>query len=160
MSIIKPIFLRKTQQLYKKPAKLLGMDETDEKILSALGEDARLSNIELAEKLGISEGTVRNRVQKLVEGRVIRRFTVELSTGAAFTAFTLIEAAPNLASQKLVKRLKAIKGVRRVFELAGGTDFMAEIVVDSALACNEVLDGLRAIPGIRKTETLTVLRIN
>ncbi|VVC71800.1 HTH-type transcriptional regulator LysM [uncultured archaeon] len=136
------------------------MDETDLKILAVLGDNARLSNIELAEKLGISEGTVRNRIQKLVEEKAIRRFTVELSTGAAFTAYTLIEANPNHSGQKLVKKLKDIKGVRRVFELAGNIDFMAEIVTESALSCNETLDRVRAIPGVRKTETLTVLRIN
>ncbi|MDD5317920.1 MAG: Lrp/AsnC family transcriptional regulator [Candidatus ainarchaeum sp.] len=136
------------------------MDETDEEILSALSENSRLPNIELAQKLGISEGTVRNRIQRMVEGKAIRRFTVELSTGAAFTAFTLIEAEPNASPKKLVSKLKSVKGVRRVFELAGNIDFMAEIVTGSALSCNETLDAVRAIPGVRKTETLTVLRIN
>jgi len=133
------------------------MDETGERIIAALTRDARLSNIELADELGISEGTVRNRVQKMVADKTIRRFTVELSTGAAFTGFSLIETAPN--AKNVAKKLKKVRGVRRVFELAGAIDFMAEIVTDSALACNETLDGIRAIPGVRKTETLTVLRI-
>mgnify|MGYP003870318055 CR=1 FL=1 len=57
------------------------MDDLDREILGLLRRDARTPYTEIAEKVGTSEGTVRNRVQHLVEEGVIERFTVATRTG-------------------------------------------------------------------------------
>jgi len=54
------------------------MDSTDMKILSILQDDSRKSFVELAEELGLSETAVRNRVSRLIEKGVIKRFTIQL----------------------------------------------------------------------------------
>ena len=136
------------------------MDKTDFRIISELERNARLSNTEIARKLKISEGTVRNRIQNMVKSKEIRRFTVELSTKAAFKAFTLVQTASDKTAKAVVKKIKAVPGVRRVFELAGKTDFMVELVTQSAEDANIALDDIRVVPGVKSTESLVVLRIN
>ena len=57
------------------------MDELDREILSILRKDARTPYTEIADEVGTSEGTVRNRVEQLVDDGVIERFTVATRTG-------------------------------------------------------------------------------
>ena len=47
------------------------LDQTDKKIIQLLGADARMSNNQMAKAIGVTEGTVRNRIQKLIKNRVI-----------------------------------------------------------------------------------------
>ncbi|MEM3148398.1 MAG: winged helix-turn-helix transcriptional regulator, partial [Candidatus Jordarchaeales archaeon] len=54
------------------------VDEIDRKILSILLDDGRKSFNEISLMVGVSTGTVANRVRKLIERGVIKRFTVEL----------------------------------------------------------------------------------
>lgn len=136
------------------------MDETDSRIMLELQKNSRQSNTEIAKKLGFSEATVRKRIQKMIKSRTISRFTIEVSTKTAFTAFTLISTEPQKKSGKLVEELARISGVKRIFELAGKTDYMAEINSANAEAFNDVIDRIRQTAGISNTESLVVLRIH
>ena len=57
------------------------MDELDREILDILRQDARTPYTEIADEVGTSEGTIRNRVESMVEAGVIKRFTVATRTG-------------------------------------------------------------------------------
>ena len=48
------------------------LDQTDKKIIQLLGADARMSNNQMAKVIGVTEGTVRNRIQKLIQNKVIK----------------------------------------------------------------------------------------
>ena len=48
------------------------LDQTDKKIIQLLGADARMSNNQMAKVIGVTEGTVRNRIQKLIKNKVIK----------------------------------------------------------------------------------------
>ena len=50
----------------------MALDELDGKLIAMLQDDGRASNIELAKRIGVSEGTVRRRFRNLVEDKVIR----------------------------------------------------------------------------------------
>jgi len=52
--------------------------EIDDKILNYLSENARATYREIAEKLNISESTVRNRILKLIKNKTIEKFSVKL----------------------------------------------------------------------------------
>ncbi len=57
------------------------VDEIDEKLIEILQKDSRTPNTEVAEKLDISEASVRNRIKDLQERNVIKKFTVEVDPG-------------------------------------------------------------------------------
>lgn len=72
-----------------------GVDEIDRKILSILLNEGRKSFNEISLMVGVSTGTVANRIKRLIEKGVIKRFTVELDwrkLGFDLFAILLIEA--------------------------------------------------------------------
>lgn len=129
------------------------------RIIRELEQDSRLSNIEVASRIGVSEGTVRKRLQKLIQQGIIKRFTLELSTKAGFTAFTLVRTDPNEPTERIVPKLSKITGVKRVFDLAGKIDYLVEIVAESPHEFNEVIEKIRRMQGVDSTESLVVLNI-
>ncbi len=54
------------------------MDKIDEKILNLLKVNSRIPFVDIANKLGISEGTIRARVKKLIKSNSLR-FTIDYS---------------------------------------------------------------------------------
>ena len=69
------------------------IDATDAKILTALGEDGRRSYAEVGAEVGLSTAAVHERVKKMLERGVIRRFSISvdpLTVNLNFTAFVAI----------------------------------------------------------------------
>jgi len=50
----------------------IALDELDERIIERLGHDARVSNREIGREFGLTEGTIRARVKRLLDNKVIR----------------------------------------------------------------------------------------
>jgi DNA-binding Lrp family transcriptional regulator len=59
------------------------MDSTDVKLISLLRENARMPVAKMALQLGVSRATVQNRIDKLIEERVLLGFTVRTTPEAA-----------------------------------------------------------------------------
>ncbi|MGP8337171.1 MAG: Lrp/AsnC family transcriptional regulator [Methanosarcinaceae archaeon] len=56
----------------------LAIDEISIKIIRILCEDARISNVDIAKKVGVSEGTVRRRIAEMIENEIIDGFILLL----------------------------------------------------------------------------------
>jgi len=129
------------------------MDSTDEEILEILEEDGRISFTEVAEKVDVSEGTVRNRVEKMQETGVIEKFTVETSTESS-KAVVMVELETGRDIEKVLKGFpKAIT----ILEVAGDYDLVLRIERKSNREINSLLDSIRSISGVKDTETYMVL---
>jgi Lrp/AsnC family transcriptional regulator, regulator for asnA, asnC and gidA len=78
-------------------------DSVDESIMSLLREDGRLSNREVARRLDVSEGTVRQRLRKLEDGHAIRMGVVvdPLKLGLKFGATVLLTVEPRCVEDVL-----------------------------------------------------------
>ena len=129
------------------------MDSTDEKILKILEEDGRISFIEVAEKVDVSEGTVRNRVEKMQENGAIENFTVETSTDGA-KAVVMVELETGREIEKLLKDFPANI---QILEVAGEYDLVLRIERKSSQDINRLLDSIRTVSGVEDTETYMVL---
>lgn len=126
------------------------MDERDWKIVKLLNGNARMSNIEIATHLGISEGTVRHRIQKLLNDGVIRNFTVSLGSGA-FTSIILVKVDPEDSAGVL---LKLRSRFNEIYEFSGSYDFSVRIIAQNLDEINKAADVIRSIEGVRETDTL------
>jgi len=134
------------------------VDEIDEKILRLLEENSRMSYVEIGRNVGLSEGAVRNRVQALVSEGVIRRFTVEKSTVHGVRALTMIAVDPGTPTYEVSKRVNSLAGVERIYEVTGEDDIVMVSSGSSIEAINKVIEDVRKIEGVEKTNTIIVLR--
>lgn len=105
------------------------MDDLDRDIIEILRRDARTPYTEIAEDLGISEGTVRNRVDRLIDDGVIERFTVTTRTGN-LRAMIEIDVAVDVDTNDLSARLADWDHVEFVWQVGGDRDVV--LVVDAA----------------------------
>ena len=56
------------------------IDKLDKRIIDILRKDSRCPFVEIAEKLGVSEGTIRSRVRKMTDEGIIKGFTIRTSS--------------------------------------------------------------------------------
>lgn len=136
------------------------MNVTDKNILDELKKNGRETNKKIANTLKLSEGTIRNRIKKLTNAGVIKRFTVDLNTNRGFMAFVLIECNPSNPTADVVKKLIKKNDIASIFETTGRWDIILKVDTDSAASFNEIIESVRLIDGVEDTETITVLKIN
>jgi DNA-binding Lrp family transcriptional regulator len=129
------------------------MDEKDRKILDILKEDGRESYTEIAEEVGVSEGTVRNRVERMQENDVIEKFTVETSSRGT-SAVIMVELE---TGKDIENTLEAFPEDIEIMEVAGKYDLVLRVQREENSQINSMLDEIRSIEGIKETETYMVL---
>lgn len=130
------------------------MDKTDEKILDELKEDARVSFTYIADEIGVSEGTVRNRVRDMQDEGVIRKFTVETREKDS-KAIVMIEVSTDTSTRDIVEGFPEDMEVN---EVAGDYDLVAVFDRGSPEELNDDIDKIRDLDGVKGTKTYTVLR--
>ena len=135
------------------------MDSTDQKLLALLRQDARTTVATLATKLGVSRGTVTNRVKKLEDEGVITGYTVRLrpdSQPQEISAWMSITVDGN-QTRAVVANLLGEPGVAALHDTNGRWDLLAELRAESTTELSKVLDRVRLIKGIANTETSILL---
>jgi DNA-binding Lrp family transcriptional regulator len=135
------------------------MDEVDRRILFELQRDGRLTNQELADRIGLSPSPCLRRVRMLQDAGVITGYAAVVSqeaVGLAITAFarlTLLSHASDVVDEVEAK-LREIPEVVEAYLLAGDDDYLAKIVVDSFGAYEDLLrTHLRHIPSLASIKT-------
>lgn len=131
------------------------MDDLDQRLLLLLTKDARASVTVLARQLGVSRGTVQNRIDRLVQQKIINRFTVDLSAGevdAQISAFTLIRLNAD-DGRVAILSLRKISAILDIHTLSGSFDLVVEVRAPSLSELDKVLDRIRALPEVAETQS-------
>lgn len=134
------------------------LDEVNRAILGLLKDDSRRSFVDMGSDLGISESAVRRRVKSLVDGGVIRRFTLETGEQGAASAIVLASVDSGSETSEVAERLLELPGAETIYEITGQYDIMAIITAPSIGEINSSIDGLRKIEGVTNTNTVIILR--
>ena len=137
------------------------LDELDSKLISLLQADGRASNIELAKKVGVSEGTIRRRFRNLINDEVIRVVAIPdpSKLGRATTALIGLQIDPALVDF-VAAELAEIEEVQYVAVTTGAYDIFLWIAVGSPEELSSFLrTRVGTINGIRRTETFVNLSI-
>ncbi len=117
------------------------MDEKDRVIIELLVSDSRRPFTEIAERIGVTEATVRNRVSSLEERGIIKRYTVQLDhkkMGYRTKALLGLDVEPeNLI--EAAEKLSEIEEVRNVATCAGDHMLMAEIWAEDNSHLGEIM---------------------
>jgi DNA-binding Lrp family transcriptional regulator len=132
------------------------MDDLDRAILDVLRRDARTPYTEIASRVGTSEGTVRNRVDRMSEAGVIERFTVATRTG---NIKAMIEVGVDVAvdTSAVAARMAEWPEVDFVWQVSGAEDVV--LVVDAAdtEGVNDLISQAREMEEVLSTETRLIL---
>lgn len=131
------------------------MDSTDQQLISLLRQDARASVALLAKKLGVSRGTITNRIRRLEDDGVLVGYTVLLRPDAQterITAWMSIAVEGN-QTRAVIATLLGEPGVAALHDTNGRWDLLAELRASQLAQLAEVLERVRLIKGIGATET-------
>ena len=131
------------------------MDATDQQLLSLLRKDARTSVATLARKLGVSRGTVSNRVTKLEDTGIIVGYTVRLRPDAQPTEISawMSVAVEGNETRSVIASLLGEPGVATLHDTNGRWDLLAELRAANLAELSKVLERIRLVRGISSTET-------
>ncbi len=135
-------------------------DDIDTRIISALSGDGRRSYAEVGAEVGLSTAAVHERVKKLLDKGVIRRFSISVDperVGLNFTAFVAIRNDGGIHCRDVAPRLRAMPQVEELHSVAGEYDFLAKIRTTHARALEDVIYQIKAIEGVARTTSTVVL---
>ncbi len=131
------------------------MDATDQQLISLLRKDARTNVAALAKALGVSRGTVTNRITRLEDSGVIVGYTVRLRPDAEpndISAWMSVAVEGN-QTRAVIASLLGEPGVAELHDTNGRWDLLAELRATSLTELSQVLERIRLIRGISSTET-------
>jgi DNA-binding Lrp family transcriptional regulator len=132
------------------------MDDLDRRILDVLRRDARTPYTEIADTVGTSEGTVRNRVERMIDDEIIERFTVATRTGN-IKAMIEVSVAVDVDTSEVSDRMAEWDEVDFVWQVSGEEDVV--LVVDAAdtQQVNELISEAREMDEVKNTKTRLIL---
>jgi len=135
------------------------LDETDIKILKALVLNARLSSRQIAQKLGISTGTVLARIRNLEKIGVIKGYSAIIDyekLGYELTAITEITVSKGKLIE-LEKEIAKFQNVCCVYDITGLTDAMVIAKFKTRKELSDFTKTLLKMPFVERTNTHLVL---
>ncbi|MUV85947.1 AsnC family transcriptional regulator [Natronomonas sp. CBA1123] len=132
------------------------MDDLDRQILAILRRDSRTPYTEIADRVGTSEGTVRNRVERLLEDGVIERFTIATRTGNV-KAMIEVGVAVDVDTGGISESIADWTEVDFVWQVSGEEDIV--VVVDTADTgtLNDLITRARELDEVVSTKTRLIL---
>ena len=137
------------------------LDKVDRGIIERLRKNARMTFVDVGKALGVSDATVYNRVKRLMEMGVIKRFTIEVdeaaATGKRTHGFMLVNVKPG-SVKDVSKQLAEIERVSEVHEVHGSEDLIVKVGAKNLGRLRPVILKVRAIPDVVETEFIPVFK--
>ena len=140
------------------------LDVTDWRILRELQADGRITNVELAQRVGISAPPCLRRVRALEEAGIIKGFTVLLDAkalGFDVTAFAMVGLHSQAEADLIAfeERARSSPIVRDCYMLSGEIDFVLKCVATDLSAFQDfIIHELTAAPNVASVKTSLVIR--
>jgi len=139
--------------------KEITLDQMDRQIIDALQDNGRESYTSIAQRLGVSDGTVRLRTERLLKSGYLR---ISASVNPMFfeggLTATVGVSLEGRANAQIMRAIADLDGVQSVSNVSGRFDLLVEIHVSSRSDLRRFLvDDLSAIGGIQNTETFLYL---
>ena len=135
------------------------LDEIDHRLIDLLRDNSRLPTATLARKLGVSRGTVQNRIDRLVTGGVIQGFTIRLEgevDSGVIVAITSLEIRSS-DHKPVISQLKRIPEIARIYATNGRWDLIVEIRTLDLASLDRILTAVRTIKAVSASETIILL---
>jgi len=135
------------------------IDAKDSRILSELIKEGRKPIVEIAKELDLPRATVQERLRKMVDSGVIKRFVAipdysRIGRQVMAYVFVAFSSEGGLSQRKLAEEISRTPGVYEVSVISGEWDMLLKVRANSVEEIGKlVVDRLRTMKGIEKTET-------
>lgn len=135
------------------------MNDTDEKILGLLRNNARISITDIANKVQVSRATIQKRIEYMENQGIITGYTIRIKP---LFEKTLIRAWMNIMvegnkASAVIKELRINPAVSKLHTTNGKWDLLVELQAENLQNFDQSLDLIRKISGIYNTETSILL---
>lgn len=134
-------------------------EDIDFKITRLLQKNGRMPNTEIAKAIGVSEATVRNRLQNLIKNERIQVVALvnplKLKTG--IVGNLRISAAKDKLNQ-VADKLRALEELWYIAQQVGDGDFDVEYYVNSQRDFGHLMDKINGIDGILNARASLIVR--
>lgn len=141
------------------------LDPSERKILQLLQEDGRMSNVELAEHIGLSESPTFRRVKQLEQAQVIRGYSAivdQRAIGLDVVAFVQVsmEKQPDATTEDFHRHVAEEPHIVECHAMSGSHDYLMKVVANSIDHFSELCMGrILKFPGVRHVESAFSLQV-
>ncbi len=136
------------------------VDDNDKVIIEMLRENARSSLRDIAKVVDMSPSSVRNRIEKLLERGLIKRFTIDVDyrkMGYEIQVIVLITSRPG-SSESLFKSLQAFEQISKVYWTSGPSNFVCLVRVHDMNELSIFLTTqLERLEGVERVESMFLM---
>lgn len=136
------------------------LDDTDERILAELANDARATYAEIGERVNLSAPAVKRRVDRLLGSGVIRGFTTVVDRSAigwTTEAYVQVFRHGTIAPERLREAWIGIPEVISAATVTGTADAMLHVLARDMRHLEEALEKIRSAADVERSESIVVL---
>ena len=133
------------------------LDDLDIQIIEALQANGREPFRSLAQRLGVSEATIRNRYGRLTESGVLQVTAVTNPLGLGYESMAMLGVRVDGPPEHVADVLAQWKEAIYVVIVAGRFDVLVELVCNDRGELLELINRLRSLDGVTDTETFVYL---
>lgn len=137
------------------------LDSIDYRLLDLLQRNARMTQIELAGAVGLSQPAVAERVRKLEENRIITGYAAQVDAhrlGKDITAFIGVSIEHPRFNPGFAKKILALPDVQECHRVAGEYSYLLKVKTENTGSLDQfIAELLRTIPGVTRSHTTIVL---
>jgi Lrp/AsnC family leucine-responsive transcriptional regulator len=137
------------------------LDAKDRHILTLVQRDSKLAQAEIARQVGLSTAAVNERLRKLDQAGVIRRFTAQVdprSVGVTVTAFVEVFIEHPRYEGPFLERVLALDEVQECHHITGEFSLLLKVRTRDMESLRDLLlNELNSMDGVRQTRTIMVL---
>ena len=120
-----------------------------------LKQNSRIGNSEIARKVGLTEGAVRNRIERFVKNDIISKFTIETTTGSSF-AVVMVNAKGD--TKKMMNEITNNKIAKDAYEISGEYDGCIILEGNTLDEIDKKIDQIRKLRNVADTRTFLSFR--
>ncbi len=135
-------------------------DDNDRTIIDILRNNARSSLRDIAKVVKMSPSSVRNRIERLVERGLIKRFTVDMDyrkMGYEIQVIVLITSRPG-SSEEIYKALQSFNEIFKVYWTSGPANFVCIVRVQNMNELSQFMTGkLEKLKGVERVESMFLM---
>ena len=137
------------------------VDELDISILKLLRDDARLSFRHIAKELNMSTGTISQRIKKLIDTGVIRRFTTVIDpekVGRHCTILVMVRSRPGTHLEDIIEQIEALEESCCIHTITGDFNLHVMLRLKDHHSAADFLEKMSNMAGVQFITSYVVLR--